>query len=146
MLLLAVPAEGADKISALFSRYNPQQAEEIAQVAKNTAKNYEVNPNIIAAIIVHESGVRPFAVSKGGDYGLMQVRWKVHKSAYPELKTSPSLLFDPAVNIRIGTEIFARYYAKKGTIKGALLRYSGGNSTYTNKVLKTFKELEDGTL
>ena len=140
--IFSIPSEGADKISALFSKYNPAQAEEIAELVRVTANDYGVNPNIIAAIIVHESGVRPNVVSKGGDYGLMQIRWRVHRRAYSEIRTSAAPLFVPKTNIRIGTDIFVRYYAKKKTLRGALLRYSGGNSAYTRKVLNTFGVLE----
>ena len=139
--ILAIPSEGADGIAALFSKYNSKQSDEIAQIVRSTAKDYGVNPNIIASIIVHESGVRPWAVSKGRDYGLMQIRWRVHRKSYPELK-SPDALLDVGTNIRIGTEIFARYYVQKKTIKGALLRYSGGNVGLTNRELRTFERLE----
>ena len=140
--IFSIPSEGADKISALFYKYNPARAEEIAEVVRVTANDYDVNPNIIAAIIVHESGVRPRAVSKGGDYGLMQVRWRVHRKTYSEIRQSAAQLFEPSVNIRIGTDIFARYYKQKKTLRGALLRYSGGNNAYTRKVLNTFGVLE----
>ena len=140
--IFSIPSEGADKISALFSKYNPAQAEEIAELVRVTANDYSVNPNIIAAIIVHESGVRPNVVSKGGDYGLMQIRWRVHRRAYSEIRTSAAALFDPKTNIRIGTDIFIRYYTKKKTLRGALLRYSGGNNAHTRKVLNTFGALE----
>ena len=140
--ILALPSEGADKISALFAKYNPQQAKEIAEIVRNTAEAQSINPNIIAAMIVHESGVRPKVISKGGDYGLMQIRWRVHRRTYGEIRTSAAPLFDPMTNIKIGTDIFARYYAKKKTLKGALLRYSGGNNAYARKVLKTFGALE----
>ena len=80
--ILALPSEGADKISALFAKYNPQQAKEIAEIVRNTAEAQSINPNIIAAMIVHESGVRPKVISKGGDYGLMQIRWRSNYSNF----------------------------------------------------------------
>lgn len=140
-LLFVIPAEGADKITALFAGYNPKRAAEIAEIVKDTADGYGINPGLIAAIIVNESGVRPEVVSKGGDYGLMQVRWKVHRRTYPELKNSPSPLFDAETNIRIGTDIFVRYYKQKKTIRGALLKYSGGSRKYAEKVIKIFESL-----
>ena len=141
--IFSLPSEGADKISALFYKYNPARAEEIAEVVRVTANDYDVNPNIIAAIIVHESGVRPRAVSKGGDYGLMQVRWRVHRKTYSEIRQSAALLFEPSINIKIGTDIFARYYKQKKTLRGALIRYNGGSASFANRVLKTASLIGD---
>ena len=134
-------SKDSDKITSFFSRYNPKQAEEFAEIVKETAKMYGIKPSIIAAIIVHESGVRPYAISKGGDYGLMQVRWKIHRKSYPELKTAKDLL-NPRTNVRIGTEIFARYYAQKKNVRNALIRYNGGSASFARRVLKTIKRLE----
>ena len=141
VLALTCTAESSDKITSLFSRYNPKQAEEFAEIVKETAKMYGIKPSIIAAIIVHESGVRPYAISKGGDYGLMQVRWKIHRKSYPELKTAKDLL-NPSTNVRIGTEIFARYYAQKKNVRNALIRYNGGSASFARRVLKTIKRLK----
>lgn len=91
-------------------------------------------------MIVHESNARTNAISKGGDYGLMQVRWKVHRKDFG-IKNSADLL-NPELNIDVGTQIFARYYAQKKTIRKALLRYSAGNVKLANKILKTYGGLK----
>ena len=126
-------AFGADAITELFMRYNPRQAETLAQIVREAGKAYNVDPNIIAAIIVHESSVRPNVVSRGGDYGLMQVRWIFHKDKV----SKASDLLEPRTNVLVGTRIFAEYYAQKKTIRGALLRYSGGNRALADKVMRT---------
>ena len=130
----------ADVIEELFKKYNPRQAHEIAQVVRDVASEKQVDARIITSIIVHESGVRPNAISKGGDYGLMQVRWRVHKKTYPQLKNA-SMLLDIRTNILVGTDIFVRYYAQKKTIRGALLRYNGGSRKLADKVIRTAKQL-----
>ena len=134
-ILMAVKSEGADRIEKLFRKYNPKQAHKIAQIVKTYDK-----ANVIAAIIVHESSVRPWVISKCGDYGLMQIRWRMHRKEYPYLTAND--LLNAETNIKVGVEIFNRYYAQKKTLRGALLRYSGGNTNYANKVLHTIRELE----
>ncbi len=139
--IFALPSESSDGITSLFAKYNPKQAQKISQIVKDTANKYGINPNIIAAIIVHESGVRPCVISKGGDYGLMQVRWNVHRKSYPDVKNAGELL-NAETNIRIGTDIFMKYYRQNKTIKAALRKYSGGSSVYAQKILKTVERLE----
>ena len=145
-------AYGQDKtqlIVELFSHYNKslsqQQAGELANLVLQAGAQFKVDPFIIASIIVRESGARPWVISKGGDYGLMQVRWRVRQNwirqKYPQVKDTSDLL-KPEVNIFIGAEIFAGYYAKRGTIRSGLLCYSAGNKTLADRVLATVRELE----
>ena len=128
-------AEASDKITTLFMKYNRKQAAQITYFVREAGKKYDIEPEIIAAIIVVESGVRPYVISKGGDYGLMQVRYKVHKD---KVKTANDLL-DPKTNIFVGARIFRQYYEQKKTLRGALIRYSGGNKKMAAKVLKVLK-------
>ena len=99
-----------------------------------------MSPLVIASIIVRESGAKPNSISKGGDYGLMQVRYKVHKDKVKSAKD----LFNISTNIDIGTRIFASYYARQKTLYGALYRYSGGNRTLAQRVLRTLHKLQKG--
>lgn len=133
-------ALGIDKITELFMKYNPRQAVEFTQIVREAGEKYEVDPNVIAAIIVRESSVRPTVISKGGDYGLMQIRYKVHKD---KVKNAAELL-DPRINVFVGTQIFAQYFAQKKTLRGALLRYSGGNKTLASRVISTLEKLKHG--
>ena len=141
-LLTLVGIARADEawIDNLFSRYRAPQG--LTSIVISAGEKFGIDPKVIAAIIVVESGARPKAVSKVGDYGLMQVRWKVHKRdiqhRFPAVKTAEDLL-DSYVNIMIGTEIFARYQSQRNTLRGALLRYSGGNKTMADKVLRLLK-------
>lgn len=142
-LLMATRAH-AGEIADLFKRYNKklseQQALQFEAIVEEAGKHFGISPSLIAAIIVVESSARPNAISKGGDYGLMQVRWKVHNKDYPQLKSHKDLL-EPRNNIFIGTEIYARYYAKKKSTALALKRYSGGSRKTARKVLNVLREL-----
>ena len=140
-LLTLIGIARADEawINNLFSRYHAPK--ELTGIVISAGEKFGVDPKVIAAIIVVESSAKPKAVSKGGDYGLMQIRWNVHKKdiqrRFPSIKTAEDLL-DPSVNVQIGTEIFARY-SQRNTLRGALLRYSGGNKTMAEKVLRLIK-------
>ena len=146
--LISADVAKVQVISELFIRYNKslsrQKITELADLVLRAGEKFRTDPFIIASISVRESGARPEAVSKGGDYGLMQVRWRVHqdsiKRRYPQVKEAADLL-RPEVNIFFGTEIFAEYHAKKSDLEGALLRYSAGNKTLAKRVQATLAEL-----
>ena len=139
----------ARNIYQLFTKTNPKLAAGTAtkyvNIVMDAAKKYKQDPYVIAAIIVHESTVNAKAISKGGDYGLMQVRWKVHEKAikaeYPKVRRASDFL-DARTNVFFGTRILSECAAKSKNLKGALLRYSGGGEQVTAKVMNTVKELQ----
>ena len=137
-------------VAELFSRYNralsSRQARQYAEYILQAGEKFGQDPFVLAAMVVHESSARAGAVSRGGDYGLMQVRWRVHQEAirkkYPSVRTAKDIL-DPKINILVGTEIFAGYRAAAGPdLRAGLLRYSAGNRKLANKIFATKKELE----
>ena len=132
----------AGEIADLFKHYNKklsqQQALSLEAIVNEAGGHFSVSSKLIASIIVVESSARPGVISKGGDYGLMQVRWKVHYKDYPQLK-KPSDLLEPRTNVFIGTEIFARYYKQKKSIYAALIRYSGGSKIMARRVIERIK-------
>ena len=140
----------SQNIADLFTRVNPslgaKKAKDYATVVINAGEKFKQDPYAIAAIIVHESTVNHKALSKGGDYGLMQVRWKVHEKAikkrFPKVKKANDM-FDARTNILFGAEIFADCMSKAGNnLRGGILRYSGGNEKLANKVINTVNELK----
>ena len=136
------------RIQQLFRTHNPKLEAKTAQTytghVMDAAEKYKQDPYVIAAIIVHESTVNNKAVSKGGDYGLMQVRYRVHEKAikkeYPKVRKATDF-FDPKTNIFFGTRILSECAAKSKNLRGALLRYSGGGEKITLKVLNTANQL-----
>ncbi|MBQ9418879.1 MAG: transglycosylase SLT domain-containing protein [Synergistaceae bacterium] len=163
MMFLLVMACAADakisktqNIADLFTRVNPSlkanKAVDYAKVVINASEKHKQDPYAIAALIVHESTVNPNAISKGGDYGLMQIRWRVHEKAikkqFPKVKKAKDIL-DVRINVLYGTEIFS-YCMKKANndLRGGVLRYSAGNNKLVGKVMATINELrtKDGTI
>ena len=142
-------SQQARNIYALFMRANPKleqaKAKKYAEIVLDVSAKYKQNPYVIAAIIVHESTVNNKAVSKGGDYGLMQVRWKIHEKAikqrFPNIRNADGM-FDAETNIMFGTEIFSDCMRRSDNdVAKGLMRYSAGNTKMRDKVLATVREL-----
>lgn len=143
------PDPRARNIYALFMEANPKLspalAKKYAEIVIDVSDNYKQDSYVIAAIIVHESTVNNKAVSKGGDYGLMQVRWKVHEKAikqrFPNVKNAHDM-FDARTNIMFGTEIFRDCMRKANNdVPKGLMRYSAGNTKMRDKVMSTVRDL-----
>ena len=141
------------RIQQLFTTHNPKLEAKTAKAYTGhvmaAADKYKQDPYVIAAIIVHESTVNNKAVSKGGDYGLMQVRYRVHEKAikaeYPKVKKATDM-FDPRTNIFFGTRILSECAAKSKDLRGTLMRYSGNGTKLTAKVLNTVEQLKAGKI
>lgn len=70
------------------------------------AKEYRVDPSFVSAIIARESHYDPYAVSRVGARGLMQIMEETGKWIAGRLKVNDYTydhLFDPDINIRFGT-------------------------------------------
>ena len=136
-------------IAALLRSYNSklsqQAASQYADYILQAGEKFQQDPFVIAAMIVKESSARHDAVSRGGDYGLMQVRWRVHRRSiaqkYPQIKDAKAML-DPEYNILVGTEILARYCASADDLRGGLMRYSAGNRKLAEKIFAVLKGLQ----
>lgn len=94
------------------------------------ARQYDVDPFLIAAIIKTESSFLPEAVSGSGACGLMQImpetgRWIVSQMGEPSI--SEEKLFDPETNIKLGTwyvaDLEKEFYGDSVLVLAA---YNGG--------------------
>jgi len=136
-------------IAALLKSYNSKLGQkaalQYAEYILQASEKFRQDPFVVAAMIVKESSARHDAVSRGGDYGLMQVRWRVHRRSitqkYPHIKDAKAML-DPEYNILVGTEILARYCASADDLKGGLMRYSAGNRKLAENVFAVLKGLQ----
>lgn len=102
----------------------------------SVAREYRVDPRLVAAVTWQESRFDPAAIGTKGEVGLMQVtetaggEWAAAESV-PLFTRSD--LFDPMINVRAGTWYLARgmeywsdYY--KDPIPFALAEYNAGRS------------------
>jgi hypothetical protein len=100
------------------------------------------NPLLLISIIQTESSFLKTAVSKHRAVGLMQIRpnvWmKELKKEFPDDIRTPKDLFKISTNIDAGEFILNKYIEETGSLKKALVKYSGGSRSYANKVLKNY--------
>lgn len=108
---------------------------------------YNVNPSVIAAIILHESKGDWKATGSKGDAGLMQV---MNYNFPDHLKGKPER-YNPHVNIKHGILYFKKYCLSQhaSNLERALSCYNRGpsrgapyNVEYVKKVLMEFSKIE----
>lgn len=95
------------------------------------ASQQSLDPNLIAAVILQESGGKPDAYSKSGAVGLMQVMPRDGIAATfqcingPCFAARPSIeeLSDPDYNVAFGTKMLAGLIGKHGSVREALRAY-----------------------
>jgi soluble lytic murein transglycosylase len=107
----------------------PRQDDGIPALVSRVAREHDLDPALVKAVITVESGGRVDAVSRAGARGLMQVMPGTASRVCEELglpSPSRSDLFDPEINIRIGSYYLAKMLAKFGDVCLALGAYNAG--------------------
>lgn len=122
------------------------------QITKFAEKN-DLDPDLVAALVLQESGGNPSAYSKSGAVGLMQVMPRDGLAAGfscvngPCFANRPSInqLEDPNFNIQYGTNMLAGLIDKHGDVREALKAYGPMNVGYyyADIVLGLFRRYED---
>ena len=101
----------------------------MAAIVREARRN-GLDPLMVAAVIHVESRFDPFAVSGVGACGLMQLmpptaQWLMPKDS--ENKLRPAHLFNPVLNIELGTAYLAQLLGRfNGDISMALIAYNAG--------------------
>ncbi|MGD2062659.1 MAG: transglycosylase SLT domain-containing protein [Nitrospirota bacterium] len=89
-----------------------------------------VDPYLLASLINQESGHNPRAYSPAGAHGLMQLIWPTARGLARRLEmplTEREQLFDPAINLRLGTQYLADLLELfDGNTAAALAAYNAG--------------------
>jgi Transglycosylase SLT domain len=114
----------------------------IEEYVSNTiliAKEVNIDPVLLLAVIAVESNFNPNTKSHAGAEGLMQVMTSVHKDKY-ELYGGTTEAVRPEVNIRIGAYILKYLIATAGSLRNGLKHYVGAANAeddggYADKVL-----------
>lgn len=115
--------------SSPLERYLPDHSERMVFLRKvhREATRAGLKPEIVLAVIDVESRFNPYAVSRVGAQGLMQVMpfWK------NEIGRPEDNLIDTDTNLRYGCTILKHYLDReKGRLAEALARYNGSYGKY----------------
>ncbi|HUH86863.1 MAG TPA: transglycosylase SLT domain-containing protein [Pusillimonas sp.] len=120
-------------------RKSPQTVQRYVQLAWDEAqRRVGLRPELLIAIMHKESTFQPKVQSSYGAQGLMQVVRRWHRD---KLHASESL-FDPVVNVRVGSDILEEYLEMaEGDLSKALAKYSGNARGYANTVISESRKL-----
>lgn len=103
------------------------------------AKQHNLPPEMVLAVINIESAFKPYAISSAGALGYMQIMpfWR------NEIGRPDDNLMDYKTNLKYGCAILAHYLKReKGNWTRALARYNGslGKTWYPEKVMKAWRK------
>lgn len=124
-------------------------ADDVAGVLIHTvyavAREKDLDPLLILAVIAIESRYNPFAESHVGAQGLMQVMTRVHKEKFEPFEGGADAALNPIANIRVGSQILHDCIKRRGSVTGGLACYVGatgpGDGGYGAKVLAERRRL-----
>lgn len=115
---------------SISERYPPEVLRWCGLIEQSAAEN-GLPVDLIAAVILQESGGHPDSYSSSGAVGLMQIMPRDGIASEfmcingPCFASRPTIeeLQDPAFNISFGSHMLAELYAKHGSYREALFRY-----------------------
>ena len=108
-----------------YKGFTPAQytSEQIAEIVRDCAARYGLDPDLVLAVVRVESNFRPYAVSRAGARGLMQLM----PGTAAEMGLTEATVFDPAHNIAAGTQYLAKMLDLfDGNLPHALAAYNAG--------------------
>lgn len=128
-------------MSSRLSRYikDKQFRVEFLKALHQSATKEKLPPEMVLALINIESAFKPFALSRVGAQGYMQIMpfWR------NEIGRPEDNLMDYKTNLRYGCAILAHYLKReKGNWTRALARYNGslGKTWYPEKVMNAWQK------
>ena len=101
------------------------------EIVRGHARNYRLDPALLAAVIYQESRFRPDARSSSGAIGLMQLLPDTAKGI--AVRTGGSRfetrdLYDPEINVRYGSWYLRHLLNRYGDERTALAAYNAGQT------------------
>jgi len=100
------------------------------EIIEASAREFDVDANLLRGLVAVESGGDPAAVSRAGAIGLMQLMPATAKEQAERLRIgnySETRLREPALNVRLGSYYLARLLKRfEGEVPFALAAYNAG--------------------
>ncbi len=138
--------------SCALSTSYPDSIRQWCSLIETQAHKYSLDPGLIAAVMLQESGGNPNAYSQSGAVGLMQVMPSDGLAAEftcngnPCFASRPTIaeLSDPEFNISYGVRMLAGLIQKYGNLRDALKSYGPINYgyRYADLVLQIFQSYQ----
>ncbi|PKO07375.1 MAG: hypothetical protein CVU41_01365 [Chloroflexi bacterium HGW-Chloroflexi-3] len=140
------------KLLCSISSLYPLEIQQWCGLIVKNATTYSLDPNLIAAVMLQESGGNKDAYSSSGAVGLMQIMPKDGVAANfdcingPCFSNRPTMeeLFNPEFNIEYGSRMLINLYEKYGNWRDALKAYGPMDFgyQYADIVLSIFKNYQ----
>ena len=147
------PPTAEEKISACqVSAAFPESILHWCELITLEANDHGLDPNLVAAVMLQESGGDPQAYSRSGAVGQLQVMPRDGLAAEfqcingPCFASRPSMdeLFDPAFNIDYGARMLAGLVERQGSLRDGLMAYGPMDIgySYADKVLAIYERYQ----
>ncbi len=139
---LMVPIQNQRAVADFFEKKYKLDRAKIEEYVSNTvliAKEVNIDPVLLLAVISVESNFNPLTKSQAGAEGLMQVMTSIHQDKYA-LYGGATDAVKPEVNIRVGAYILKYLIATSGSLRNGLKYYVGAANAendggYADKVM-----------
>ena len=114
---------------------------EYSEYVSKYSQEYEVNENLVYAIIKAESNFDADAVSNKNAQGLMQLMYSTAEEVAENngIELTANIILDPETNINIGTKYISTLLEKYECVEVALAAYNAGSGNVD-------KWIENGTI
>jgi len=133
-----------DFLLHLNPNIDPELATIIARAIDVSSAKYRLPRKLICSIMMKESRINPFARSKAGAVGLMQIMPKIHKDKHVDTN-----LWHININVDVGCLIFREYLdLEHGNMYKTFHRYLSRNATkdqikrYSSDIYGNWSKLE----
>jgi soluble lytic murein transglycosylase-like protein len=113
--------------------------ENVARAVVREANRHGLDPALVLAVIQVESGGYYMAVSNVGAMGLMQLLPTTAEELAGKLKLDwrgPDSLFDPVLNVQLGTAYIKQLADRYGDVSTALAAYNWGPTRIDRRIRK----------
>jgi hypothetical protein len=142
---LAPPMRAALDIVVQRYRVSPEALRPIFEAVQSVARERNLDPLLLVAVISIESRFNPYSQSPMGAQGLMQIIPRFHQDKVPPAAGEQPFL-DPLTNVRIGARILQEAIQRQGGLIDGLQYYAGAaddeDKTYASKIMAERLRLE----